>query len=205
MGAPKTPNGPKAWENAFNALADYVESITPIGPGVTDSPSGKGRYIPGATQGTPAAAVTPADFSLYDASGNHATVGGLWMGVKFGNVTPKTRAAGLKCYPFEDYTSANGYLYEFAVTGDGITWVEVDYDTSAATDVATDISMGNGAAVPDVPTDGTADVGYIPLGSWQVDATVTPHALKIISGEGVNGIGNQTCNLCAGQFSFSPA
>lgn len=73
MGAPRLSDGPAFLRDAFNDLADYVESIVPVGPHVTDSPSGKGRYIAptpqskghGASRATPPLTILDAHDSTH--------------------------------------------------------------------------------------------------------------------------------------------
>lgn len=185
MGAPRAPNGPKSWMDSFNALADYVESITPIGPLVSDSPSGKGRYIAGGNS-VASSSKTIFEFALYDASGSHLDAGGLWVGVKPGITACYALASGVDPWP-GDFDSGSDYKYEFTVTDDGIVWIHFHNDTSGDLNMVDTIEMGNGASIPD----SSGDDYYLPVGTWQV----ADSALTILTGR--SGIGNQEYNYYA--------
>ena len=190
MGAPRLTSGPAFLQQAFNGLADHVDSVTPVGPGVTDSATGKGRYIAG-TAAT-AKAAQPADFSLYDASSGHGS--GVWIGVRFGIVQPYRGTVA----PWPSEFTATGHKYEFsASSGMGAVWISVTNDISGDYYTVSGIAINNGSTVPD----SSDTVGILTIGTYDI----TDGKITKLAGWGTAGVGNQVYNYCGYAHFFYAA
>ena len=178
--------------DAFNALSARIEATNPIGPLVTDSPAGPGRYISAPPQGKSGLPTPPNAFALYDASKPDAPA----VGVRFGNVSCYARVPGVQPWP-NDFNAATTppYTCELAVTGDGAVWIAFTNTYTAGIPAVSDISIDNGSTVPD----DTDTVTYLVLGNYTYSADAGLALLNPM------GIGDQYYDFCGGVADYRPA
>lgn len=184
-----------AWARAANrVLRAIIPRESPeIWPDV--SPTGGTKYRAKRENGKKQEAQGQVEFALYDASSG----GTLKVGVKFGNVNCYAITGGLQPWPADFVsTTTPPYTYEFEVSADGVAWLEVNNDTSGATDKVDSIALGNGATMPSSDT----ETGYLALGNWSVTPAsgATAASLTILNGK--KGIGNQGYTFCGGYHQF---
>lgn len=188
--------GPRIFKRWLNPVIEYVLWLTDEmrknkpaqGKNVALTQTPTGLKIDATGENTN----PPTDFSLYDASSNHAAEKGLWVGVRFGVIQCYSRANELLPWP-EDFKEDTKYKCEFKVTATGMAWVEIHNDTTDDYYKVSQIKVGNGTALPDQEDDNS--ISYLVLGAWQVDTTGSTPVLKFLSGDGPRGIGSQMYNF----------